>query len=416
MQSPPNTAYSARLQSTWLLIRLAAQNVARRRVRALFLGLAIMLGVGVGFATFTTGWAINAGVGTSLARMGADLVVVPRNTLVNLTSSLLTVQPTEETLAATLADQLKTIPGVGRVAPQQIVQTLIGGRPINLIAFDPGQDFSVRPWLRERRSGPMTGDDLLVGGRLTERVGEKIALCDKTLEVFGRLGRTGVGPFDEAYFLTFEALRGLTSTTNQGAGSSTPCLRAKSGRVSAFLLQLAPSAQLEQVKFTIAQLPDIKVVEGNSVLTASRQSLGTLLAGVGVFTGLLLLASLILIALLFSAIIQERYREIGLLRAMGAKPRQVMSILLAEASLSTVLGGLGGLGFGICVLLLFERSIAQHFLAMGVPFVWPPLEVIATTALGFVLLSGLLGVLGALLPAWRVCRIDPYVLIQSEGK
>ena len=416
MQPSPQLPYSTAFQSAWLLIRLAAQNVARRRVRALFLGLAIMLGVGVGFATFTTGWAINAGVSTSFARMGADLVVVPRDTLVNLTSSLLTVQPTEETLDSAMTDTLKAIPGVGRVAPQQIVQTLIGGHPINLIAFDPALDFSVRPWLREQRAEIMGPNSLLVGGRLTEQMGSKIDICGKTLDVYGRLGRTGVGPFDESYFLTFDALRDLAATNNQVASAPTPCLPVKPGRVSAFLLQLAPSAKLEQVKFTIAQLPDIKVVEGNSVLTASRQSLSTLLVGVSIFMSLLVLASLILIALLFSAIIQERYRELGLLRAMGATPGQVMSILLAEASMSTLLGGLGGLGFGVSVLLIFERSLAQHFLSLGVPFVWPPTGVIEMTAMAFILLSGLLGILGAVLPAWRVCRIDPYQLIQSEGK
>ena len=87
----------------WLLIRLAAQNVARRRLRAILLGVAVMLGVGIGFASFVAGWALREGMAVSFARMGADLVVVPRATLVNITASLLTVQPTDQTLAADLA-------------------------------------------------------------------------------------------------------------------------------------------------------------------------------------------------------------------------------------------------------------------------------------------------------------------------
>ena len=65
----------------WLLIRLAAQNVGRRRLRAIFLGVAVMLGVGIGFASFVAGWALREGIAVSFARMGADLVVVPRATL-----------------------------------------------------------------------------------------------------------------------------------------------------------------------------------------------------------------------------------------------------------------------------------------------------------------------------------------------
>src|SRR5439155_9161384 len=138
---------SRRRHARWLLIRLAAQNLGRRRWRAIFLGLAVMLGVGIGFASFVAGWALRAGIATSFARMGADLVVVPQATLVNITASLLTVQPTEETLDAAIQNRLAAISGIARVAPQRIVPSLVDGRAVNLIAFDPAQDFSVLPWL-----------------------------------------------------------------------------------------------------------------------------------------------------------------------------------------------------------------------------------------------------------------------------
>ena len=118
-----------RRHDLWVLIRLAAQNVGRRRLRASFLGLAVMLGIGIGFASFVAGWALRDGMATSFSRMGADLAVVPRATLVNITSSLLTVQPTDETLAADLAHGSLAIPGIARVAPQRIVLALVEGKP-----------------------------------------------------------------------------------------------------------------------------------------------------------------------------------------------------------------------------------------------------------------------------------------------
>src|SRR5437588_6626184 len=120
---------SGRRHDRWLLIRLAAQNVGSRRLRALFLGAAVMLGVGIGFASFVAGWALRDGVATSFSRMGADLVVVPRATLLNITASLLTVQPTEETLAAELAQRIAAIPGVALVAPQRSLPAPVEGNP-----------------------------------------------------------------------------------------------------------------------------------------------------------------------------------------------------------------------------------------------------------------------------------------------
>jgi putative ABC transport system permease protein len=403
-------------------------------MRATFLGAAVMLGVGIGFASFVAGWALKAGIATSFARMGADLVVVPRSTLVNITSSLLTVQPTQETLAADLADKIARIAGIARVAPQRIVPALVEGRRVNLIAFDPGNDFSILTWLEDHQSGPIEG--LIAGGRLDAPTGTTLSVCGMSLPVHGRLRETGVGPFDESYFLRFETLADIVSFcrasgTAGGASAkpqqSLPALPREMGhadvcspelpldRVSAFLLQLLPGAKPEQVKFSLAQLADVKVVEGNPVLTSSRGALVALLIGIAAFTVLQLLALLMLLSLLFSAIVRERFREIGLLRALGANANQVMTVILAEAGIITGLGGIAGLAFGAAVLVTFARSLGYYFDLLGVPFSWPAAPVLQIGAIIAILFSAALGVAGALLPAWRVRRTAPHALIHANG-
>ena len=161
----------------------------------------------------------------------------------------------------------------------------------------------------------------------------------------------------------------------------------------------SPGAKLDDVKFGLAQLADMKIVEGNGVLTSSRQALNTLLIGIAAFTALQLSALLILVSLLFSAIVQERYREVGLLRAMGAKPVQVMTIILTEAAIITGLGGLAGLGFGAAVLLLFARSLGFYFALLGVPFSWPPRRCCRSAAPVAIVFSAVLG-----LPRRVCCR------------
>jgi putative ABC transport system permease protein len=429
-----------RRQDRWLLMRLAAQNVGRRRLRAIFLGIAVMLGVGVAFASFIAGWALRAGIATSFSRMGADLLVVPRGTLVNITSSLLTVQPTDETLDASLAASLAEIAGVARVAPQRIVPSLVDGRPVELIAFDPAHDFSVLAWLEEHQLGPVTVDSLIAGGSVAGRLGERLSVCGRPLNVYGRLGKTGVGPFDDAYFLSFEALADVVAfcrssgvQRSANAGGPQPAASVIAGidhhsdgvtcaadlpldRVSAFLLQLSPGARVDDVKFAIAQLPDVRVVEGNSVLTSSRQAMSSLLIGVAVFAVFQLTALLIVVSLLFSAIVQERYREVGLLRAMGARPGQVMAIILAEAAIITGFGGLAGLVFGGTLLLIFARSLGFYFGLLGIPFSWPPFAIFEMGAAVAITFSAMLGLVGAFVPAWRARQVAPHTLIQAEAR
>src|SRR5262249_54898181 len=328
-------------------------------------------------------------------RVGRQRVRRARAALVDIPRGVLRVKPTAKARPADLGQRIAGISGVAQVAPQRIVPALVEGHDINLIAFDPAQDFSVLSWVEARQAGPLEG--LIAGGALSARLGETLSVCGRPMRVSARLGKTGVGPFDESYFLSFAALADIVSfcRTSDARAAAKPAAPAKvddapridsmrhadanvcSGdlpldRVSAFLLQLSPGAKMEDVKFGLAQLADVKIVEGNGVLTSSRQALSTLLIGMAAFTTLELTALLILVSLLFSAIVQERYREVGLLRAMGAKPNQVMTIILAEAAVITALGGLAGLGFGTAVLLMFARSLGFYFALLGVPFAWPP--------------------------------------------
>jgi putative ABC transport system permease protein len=179
------------------------------------------------------------------------------------------------------------------------------------------------------------------------------------------------------------------------------------------LLQLSPGAKIEEVEFALGQLPDVKIVEGSNVLTSSRQALSSLLVGIAVFTALQLTALLILVSLLFSAIVQERYREVGLLRAIGARPHQVMTIILGEAAIITGLAGLAGLVFGAGLLMIFARSLGFYFDLLGIPFSWPPAVVLQLGAVAAVAVSVFLGVIGAFVPAWRARRLAPQALIHS---
>ncbi len=429
---------SFRPRARFLLLRLAAQNVGRRLIRSFFLGLAIMIAVGVGFSGAVLGWSLRDGILTSFSRMGADLVIVPNGALVNLTSTLLTVQPTDLQLDISLGDRLRDVPGIAKAAPQRLVHAGVEGRSISVIAYDPRIDFTVESWLpQDRRTSP-GAEGLLVGERVPQKPGETISICGRTLTIVGRLSHTGVGPVDESYFVTFAGLDQLIEAARRAhpdtklreptrdagdayhhehhSASPAACLPdIAPDKVTAYLLQLSPGASLEQARFAIGQIAEIKVVSGNPIFTTARQSLGSLFSGVGAFAALLILALLFVVSLLFSAIVQERYREIGMLRAMGARPGQIVAITLLEAILITGVGGIAGIAFGVSLIFLAARSLGFHFASLGVPFDGPPDEFIFAAG-GVCLCFGLaLGVVGALVAVRRAMRLEPAQMIQMES-
>ena len=84
------------------------------------------------------------------------------------------------------------------------------GRIINLIAFDPAADFTVQSWLPPSQRVGLPVETALVGERVGDSSpGDVLTICGRPLTVQARLGRTGVGPFDESYFVSFATLDGL---------------------------------------------------------------------------------------------------------------------------------------------------------------------------------------------------------------
>jgi putative ABC transport system permease protein len=399
----------------WLFSRLAVQNLARRPARTALLALTVAVGVAAVFSAVTLRRAIQSSMAVGFSRMGADLLVVPRDTRVNLTAALLTVEPTPHTLDARLADAVSRLTGVDLVAPQRYYRCPfpVGGhlQETDLIAFDPARDFTVLPWLQERLSRPLRPGDVILGARRDEALGSEVTLSGQALHVYGRLGLSGVGPFDRSLFVTFDtaaALAAATPSLPPGEG-----IDGSPDKVSALLVRLAVGATPEQVRFAIAQMPDLKVVASTSLFTSVRQVLTALLEGAVVFTILVLLVTVLAVAVMFSAILAERRTELGLLLAVGTRRGQLLRLILAEAVIVTTLGGLGGLLLGGGLLLLFQRSLGYYFETVGVPFLWPSASDLALYAVGSGVLAVGVGLAGATAPAWRVSRQDPYELVRA---
>jgi putative ABC transport system permease protein len=352
----------------------------------------------------------------SFARMGADLIVVPAETMINITSALLTVQPTDATLDIWLLDEIAHLDGVAQVAPQSIYRVqIMAAMPehrVSLIAFDPKHDITVTPWINERMPRPMQTGDVLSGFRRLETIGEEIQPANVPTTVYGKLGRSGVGPFDESLFATYETVAELAKVRN---GASSPIASFDRGKLSAVLVRLAPGATSEQVRFAIARLPGVKVITGPTIVTSTRQTITALLGGIAAFTALMVASALLLVSLLFSAIIAERRREIGLLRAIGSRQADVVKMLAAEAAFTTGLGGLCGIAGGIALVLCFQRSLVYYFKTMHIAFVWSDPKEMVLAAVVCAAAAVLFGLVGAALPAFRVGKAEPYALIQGEG-
>jgi putative ABC transport system permease protein len=402
----------------FLLGSLALQNLGRRKARTFLLLAAVAICSGAVFTGAVLMRSIENSMDLGFTRLGADMLVIPEGTLTNITAALLTAEPTDLTLETGILDRLASLKGIRRTAPQLVFRTDLsgyGGRdePVDMIAFDPERDITVQPWLEQRLDRRMQQGDVIVGGRREELLGSQLLLFGKPLTVYGRLGKTAVGTHERGLFVSFGTMDSLRETIREICGAKAPL---EPNKISGVLIELAAGATTRQTRFAIlANLPGVKVIGGETMLTSIRQGLTTLLDGVLVLIAIMFASTAAMVSVLFSAIITERRRELGLLRAIGARRSQIIGMLLTEAAVATAMGGMLGCALGVLLMRAYQHSLVYYLQNLGIPFAWLDTAAIGFVAIACILLAAVIGAVGALFPAWRASRAEPYELIRSEG-
>ena len=134
----------------------------------------------------------------------------------------------------------------------------------------------------------------------------------------------------------------------------------------------------------------------NSVLTILVLiiGLGTLIAGIVGISNIMIF------------IVKERTKEIGIRKALGARPSSIQSIILIESVLITSISGYVGLLLGIGILEAYGPSLDKYFITD--PSVSTNLVAMATLAL---IISGFIA---AYVPAKRASQIKPIIALRDE--
>ncbi|MEM3715786.1 MAG: FtsX-like permease family protein [Candidatus Bathyarchaeia archaeon] len=411
---------------TW---SLAVRNLKRRKLRTALTASGIVVGISMMLIllSLVSGMEVQA---RSMVRVlgGAD-ITVSNSTLFRGGmggGGFFGALPSPSTLNASIVDVVGRIPGVYAVSPQFSFSGSINGRRVTV--------YGVVPSLYEIVIG---GLNIVEGRFLAENSSGEIVLGKALMEFLNlTLGQTvslssGQGGVERSFTIVGVFETGMLFQEYAACITLADAqeITGERGFVTQILVKCEDPSMVSDVASLISStVPGVRVTTPTAVLQQANQMLNTLtmffatIGLVALFAGSFGVVNTMIMS------VAERTREIGVLKAIGAKGNDIMKIFLAESLLIGLIGG--GVGVAVGSVLAYAFPIlTSGLLSVGVSpfgmrnpfsrtanpglsravqtfmFATPtitPINVAICFSLGV-----LVGVLAGLYPAWRASRMKP---------
>ena len=408
-----------------LFFEIAWRNLWRNYLRSLIMiaGIAVGLFGLLVYHGFSNGWLIEM-VDTALEVELAHLQVHRRGYLENPV-------PSNSFIAdSSLVEELAAVPGVKVAAPRFEAAVLISSAEkssrLELVGIDPVLESEATIIAASVDSGaylqPQDSRRIVLGGPLAKNLGvslgDKVVVMaqDKDNEIQSYLFRVG-GLFNStsplydktAAFVNLEAMHALVGRQQQ---------------LTSILIRLEDSADIDSAA---AALGRIVAAKQSSLIAQPWWEISKLLAeSIKMFNNFVwIFYAIIYLAMAFGVVnillmsVIERTHELGVMRAVGTTPGQIMLMVLLESAML----GLVGIAVGGGSAWLVNAYLETHGVDLSF---W-------SSAMGFMGLSNVIYskiylshwiiafasaevavILAALWPAWRAARLKPVEAIQFQ--
>ena len=378
--------------------KLAWKNLLRRKSRAVFTGLGIFLGIATFVAISSITSQMEGAVRDQLDRFGANIVVSPRTEQLSLGFGDISLGGTEVAHSRlVMADRERIASIVHKDRIRSIVPFLMtavdtSGKNVVWMGLPAADAAGARPWWKVRAGSGLRRGEVVLGAEaatlLDKGPGGTVTTRNRLFRVAGVLHPTG----EKEDGMVIADIADLQASAG------------KPGGVTYFeVAALCKDCPVEDIVAQIGQaLPGARVSAIRQVVESRKAAVDHLRRlGFGVSAIVLLIGGLMVLVTVMGGV-QERTREIGVLRAVGFRKRSIFSLLFWETGWVSLLSSLLGAGTGIAAAYLASPAFGiEH-----------PAIVFSPAILGAA--AGLtLGLLGAVPPARRAAALSPTEAIRS---
>ncbi len=378
------------------LTDIALQNLRRRKMRSALLVLSVVIGVASIIFLFTTTQAMKEDVANKLDQFGSNILILPDTGAAMTFGGIMVEAPTHvKELDMSLIPLMKTIKNketLATIAPKLLVDTKINGKSILLLGVDFPQELHLKKWWKldglTKNQIPLA-NEVILGSDVARSLGltskQTITIKEQDFRVAGIIQPTGSMENDQTIFMDLSMLQKLANRPNAISLIETAAL--------------CYTCPIEEVTQQLSdKLPGTKVTALKSTLESRDDTVDRFNLFARIVSLILFLASSLVITMTMKSSVEERTREIGILRAIGFRKRHIIQIILTEAGLLGSVGGLLGYLLGMGAAVQYGSLLVKT--QVHIP--WQ-----ADLLVYAILASLLISLIASLNPAWQAVRLDP---------
>lgn len=392
------------------LFSFSVKNIKRKPVRTGILVFAIALLVSALVFSISFVQRVNGSIRKTSERLGADLIVVPTGARGAAEEVLLENRTKSFYMDRSIMDRVARINGVAAVTEQVYLVTLAtmccSVPEAMVVAYNQDTDFIVGPWLVETLKRKLQKGEAVAGSESSFNI--RLGLVDVDSKLFGSvfklvgsMDKTGTG-LDNAVFITMDNLDDIIKS---GKG------KVKPGEISVVFVKVKPGVD----PATVAAEVENTIIEADAMARKDigKNIIATLKDMSRIFTMTIILAAIMsffLVWAIFTAIANERAKEVGIMRSIGAKESHIMNLYLAEVVVIGTAGSFLGILFGSFMAVVFAKGFSI------IKQLSTDLSFAERTVIALVSFAGgqLICVLGALGPIRRLKKMEPLLVVKAE--
>jgi putative ABC transport system permease protein len=382
--------------------------------------LAITLGIGVIVGIRTVAVVSEKAVAVNLDNLGANILVLPQGTSID---NYYAADIDAPTFPEDYVEKIRTstLAGVDNISPKLTRRININNKSIVLTGILPSNEIISKPvWqtsgltgkelkatcdtsasnkshgyederLQRKPIETLQQDECIIGSNIAKTLnlkqGDKANILGSSFNVFNVLGETGTID-DDRIFAHLHVVQKLTGIENQiSVIEIMGCCNA----ISEGLL-----GKLRNI------LPDTKITTINQIVSTQIKTNQLMNKISIIFLIIILFVGGISIGNSIWANVNERKKELGTLRMIGFTKGKIYEMLLLKAAILGILGGI----FGYIIGTLSGVVLGPQLAGLNI-------EPIPIYLLWSIIISLIISLLGALIPAYLAGKIEPYKIMQE---